>query len=94
MKELLKIGDVIDRSTGKQKPERIGKIVIFEPQLVQFYQKGVFPYYKGEGKVLVTSKIMDIEQNDHGLWVTTENSLYRFDNYYEERNTEGGVILG
>ena len=56
---------------GWVRPPTIGdglEMIYIEPDLI--------------AKMLLTSNIVDVHETDYGFWVTTENSVYRFDGCY------------
>lgn len=79
------IGEILDKSTNKRSEKfsyRVGrKCTINEgylregsPLIVEYPERKAY---------FMTSTVVEVEETDRGLWVTTLNSLYRFDNCYE-----------
>ena len=72
------IGEVLDRETNKRSGKfgyRVGReccILALEKGelLVAEYE---------DGRMFFTSPVADIEETDYGIWVTTQNRIYRFD---------------
>lgn len=71
----VKIGVIIDRETKEVKtPHRIGRICTVT------YEIGNLALIKyPNGSWWTTSTVVDFEENDYGFWITTLNTLYRFD---------------
>ena len=76
----VKIGDIIDRETKEVKtPHRIGRICTVT------YEIGNLALIKyPNGSWWTTSTVVDFEENDYGFWITTLNTLYRFDYKYNQ----------
>ena len=72
------IGEVLDRTTGKRskKFEHIVGMECFIPVL----EDGLSMVVKcKDGNVLRTTPVEDICECEYGIWVTTRNIDYRFD---------------
>jgi hypothetical protein len=83
----LKIVGIHDRNTYQNKDSfrvgRVGKI-----QYLELKESMWFIYDESQeelkGKAMVTSPVTDIEEDDYGVRITTENSIYLFDHICEE----------
>lgn len=89
---LAKIAKVEDRITKEPKPERVGRFIDLHGAVLVVGARGFLPYIGREGGLL-TSTVVEIEENDHGVWLTTNNSIYRLD-YEYPKGRKGAVILG
>jgi hypothetical protein len=67
-----------DCTTSKESHQfRVGRTGI-----VLVLEKGCsmwFVYDEPKDRVLQTSRVLDIDETDYGVWVYTENSVYRLD---------------
>ena len=74
------IGEILDRETGNRSEKfgyRVGRecyITVLEVGLPMFVE------YVNNDKVFYTSVVEQIDENEYGIWVTTKNRDYRFDN--------------
>lgn len=44
------------------------------------YDKSMIFFYADGHSMMSTSHVKDFKEDGYGIWVTTENSVYRFDN--------------
>jgi len=53
-----------------------------------------FEYSDGHG-VLQTSRVIEVQEDDYGVLVTTENTIYRLDDYVEKEkdNCDNTIIM-
>ena len=79
--DTLKIGAILEKdgitpkASHQYRVGRIGKITNLNIGTPMFFE-----YSDGHG-TLITSNVIDFEENDYGVWVTTKNSKYRLDDY-------------
>lgn len=81
MKRNYVIGEILDKATQKRNPiwaYRIGRKCQIDDCLLN---KGnpLIVEYPERSAYFRTSNIVEIEETDRGIWVTTLNSQYRFD---------------
>lgn len=77
-----KIGEVLDRRTNKRSEKwsyRIGRECLIDDRTVQVGLPLIVEY-PTRCSFFRTSLVEEIEQTDRGVWITTKNSIYRFDN--------------
>jgi hypothetical protein len=73
------IGVILERDgeTPKESHQfrvgRTGRIANLNENTPMFFE-----YLDGHG-TLATSNVIEFQEDDYGLWVTTENSMYRLD---------------
>ena len=71
------IGEVIDRATG-QRSEKFEHVVGMECFISVLEDSSMIVQCK-DGIVLSTIPVEDISECEYGIWVTTRNTEYRFD---------------
>ena len=72
------IGEVVDRATG-QRSEKFGHIIGMECFISVLEEDSPMVVKCKDGNVLRTSPVEDICECEYGVWVTTRNRDYRFD---------------
>ena len=83
----LKIGAIYDKNlvlkTDEKSISRIGAIVKFT-HLIEAGRRFTMQYIEKQGKPynhpFTTSTVEKVEEDDGGVWITTKNTIYRFDN--------------
>ena len=73
------IGEILDKETN-DRSERFGYRVGREC-FITVLEKGspLVAEYTDNDRMFFTSVVEDIEETDYGIWVTTKNRVYRFD---------------
>lgn len=74
------ISEIIDKSTGKRSEDfsyRIGRECYIDDRCVVIGNilRVDYPY---RNSVFFTSRVVNIDEDDHGVWIETMNSKYRF----------------
>ena len=72
------IGEVLDKETNKRS-EKYGYRVGRECFITVLEEGSIMIGEYEDGRMFYTSVVEDIEETDYGIWVTTENRVYRFD---------------
>ena len=73
------IGEILDKETN-DRSEKFGYRVGREC-FITVLEKGspLVVEYTDNDRMFFTSVVEDIEETDYGIWVTTKNRVYRFD---------------
>ena len=77
--------EVINKETNercKKNGHRVGRECVIDDNHVKI-GKPLLVMYEGRLRGFYTSNVVSIEETDYGVWIETENSLYRFDDKYK-----------
>ena len=85
MEQLYEIGAIyeLDGKTPKEDGQhRLGRrgYLVFLGECMPFFIHYID--YERLGEMMVSSRVQEFEENDHGVWITTNNSVYRLDYIY------------
>ena len=79
---------ITPKESHQYRVSRIGKDVTLEIGFPMFFE-----YLDGYG-TLITSNVIDYQEDDYGVWVTTRNTIYRLDDYVDKnQNTEEEMVF-
>lgn len=80
------MGDVLVKETDKV------SVYVLDDRLIEDVDAGVegvpMVIHYADGDIYTYDNVISFEQTDRGFWVETETFNFRFDNYYEEDETE------